>query len=614
MQRHRLLLALSPTVLCSLALSQTIVVPNGYSTVPGNVSNIFPYGDSSTAFPGLHIQFIYDSSEFTNQAIGGPIAITGVKMRAYPTTASWTGGTFATSTVSMSTAAVDYAATTTNYAANHGGDLTVVYSGPIVVQPGTGNGAGVPGPWHIDIVFTTPFLYDPAAGDLAIEFDNPSPGTNWSGGTLTALDHTGPGNSPLPLARRVYGSSAYPAANGVDQYIACLEFGYSPGVNFAQKVNYGSGCYDRPRMAYEQFPANTPIDLVNTQQTLVYAGSGNGGNYVIVGNGPAYDGVIPPLLGVDLAAQPFTSAYGTTWDDASVTVTLPIAQFPNGFPFPGAGSPNTSQITINSNGKVMLGATSDASFATQGSNYASISPFQGTTGAGLATLAVFNVDLDPTVGGHIWYESPSPSGGVRITWADVPNWLQSGGPVPVINQLQMELLPSGTVTFAYGSTVGNGGSAANDGIVGFSAGGGQPVTTMLDWSSLNGFVTGDGSTPLQLDGDNRPVLGTSLNLTLGNIPAGTSIAALIYGLTKFNPGIDLTSFGMPGCRQYCSSQAVVLGIAPGTSFTRPFAVPNSTGLAGVSVKCQGAAYAPGVIPNAVGASSSNGVELVLDIN
>jgi hypothetical protein len=399
--------------------------------------------------------------------------------------------------------------------------------------------------------------------------------------------------------------------------IGRVEMYTSAAGGFASKAPYGTGCYDRPRMVRETFAGNvTPIDLMNTQQTLLYTPNPNGGNYVIVQAGPAYDPVTPAASGVNLALQPFSAAYGTTWDDASSVQTLPAAQFPNGFPFPAAGGGSTTTITVNSNGKIYLGTTLDATFATQGSNYASILPFQGATGAGLPVLAPFNCDIDPTVGGALWYESPSPNGGVRITWAGIPNWQNTvaGSPLAVICDFQMELLPSGIVTFAYGPSLGTGGSAANDAIVGYSAGGGQPVTAMVDWSALSGYVSGDGSIPLTCDASARPVLGTTINVMVGNIPPATPFAAVLYGLIKFNPGISLAGIGMPGCEQYGSQDAMALGIVPGASFSTPFPIPVSTSFSGVSIVCQGAAYNPAAVPNPLGALSSNGLELILDVN
>ena len=383
--------------------------------------------------------------------------------------------------------------------------------------------------------------------------------------------------------------------------------------NFAAKTPYGTGCDDRPRMVHEVFPALAVPDLMNTSWFMFYIADANGGTYTIVPGGPAYDGATPATNGVDLLLGAFTSSSSASWDDGSVVQTLP-ATFAAGFPFPSAGSLTTADITINSNGKLYLGNTTDASFATNGSNYASLAPFAGTTGAGLPVLSPFNVDLDPTVGGNIWYEDPSPNGGVRITWDNILNWQAAAGPPAVLNSLQIELLPSGQVNIAYGASLGTGGSNNNDAIVGYSAGGGEPISSAVDWSALAGHVSGNGTMPLSLDADARPVIGTTINLVIDNIPAASPLAGLIFSLTKHDPGIDLTASGMPGCFQYVNFDAVQLVIAPGTSHLSPYPVPNDPTLSGVLIKLQAAAYNPASIPNALGATSSNGLELLVDVN
>jgi len=225
---HRLsmgVLALAATGASALA-QFSVVLPNGFATTMANTANAFPFASTATAFPGLRIQHVYDSGDFTAQNVTYPILVTGLRWRmADNSTASWTGGTYANVTISMSTAAVDYLATTTNYATNHGANLAVVYSGPVTVQPGVGNGVGLPGPYAVSVTLPAPFLYDPALGDLAIEVDNPSPATNWGGGTFATMSTV---SSPVPAAKRVYGSTLYPNANGVDGNILVQEITYTP--------------------------------------------------------------------------------------------------------------------------------------------------------------------------------------------------------------------------------------------------------------------------------------------------------------------------------------------------------------------------------------------------
>ncbi len=226
MQSMRVIAAAS--ALAVVATAQfSVVLPAGYDTGVENSANVFPFGNAITGYPGLRILHVYDSSHFTSQLINFPILITGLRWRAANTAGSWTGGTYNTATVSLSTAAVDYTAASTTWAANHGPDLTTILNGAVVVQPGTGNGLGVPGPYHVDVQFpTTPFLYDPNLGDLCVDCDVPT--GSWGGGGLTALASVTAAGVPAPLASRVYSSTLYPNANAVDTNILVMQIDYIP--------------------------------------------------------------------------------------------------------------------------------------------------------------------------------------------------------------------------------------------------------------------------------------------------------------------------------------------------------------------------------------------------
>ena len=603
----RMLTLLAAGVLAASAAAQlTVVVPDGTANASGDTSNAFPWGTTAAGWPGLRLMAVYGAVNFTNQNINQPILITGLKWRPDNNAPAYGGGQFNTGVVEMSTSATGWAGITTNYVTNHGPDRTVVYdaalNGPVVHAPTLGTAAWTPQSWCIDITLATPFLYDPSLGDLVVDVDYPA--SSFSGTGVGQMDV----QSLNSNASRIYASTSYPAANGTTlDHGPVIEVTYAAPQGYATKTNYGIGCYDAPRMVREAFPVNSPaIDLANTSWNLIYLPGPSGGNYVITPGGTPFDPT-GPLTGTNIVLGAPTSPPAATWDDASLVYTLPVSRFPAGFPFPGG---SCTDITINSNAKIFLGNTTDPSFATNGAVHGNPSGFYSL----LPQLAPFLNDLDPTVAGGIWVEDPSPSGGVRITWLGIPNWQEVGGPTAVLNDIQCELLPSGMVLWSYGPNLGCSGSNSNDGIVGFSAGNNQPVTPPVDWSTLIGYVTGNGAIPLALNGGSRPVLGTTVTMTIDNIPAGTPLAAMLYGLAQFNPGISLAGLGMPDCYQYCSFDASVLAIAPGTSHTSPFAVPSNPAFAGVIVLSQAAAFNPVAVPNPVGAISSNGVELVLNIN
>jgi hypothetical protein len=377
-------------------------------------------------------------------------------------------------------------------------------------------------------------------------------------------------------------------------------------VSFASRSTYGNvGCYENPRMVSEFWPPASTIDLTGTSWTIVYQPGATGGTYNISAGGLPYDPVTPSVSGIDLASGVYTSSSSATWDDASVTQTL---AFP--FPYPGDGSPSTTEITVNSNGRLYLGNTVDNSFQANGANSLQTPDiFAGTLGPGLPVWAAFMCDLDPTAGGNIWYEDPSPSGGVRITWDQVPNWDDGVTGTTATNSVQIELLPGGTIFLSYGATLGNGGSPDNEAIVGFSAGGGEGEVR-LDWSAITSYDTGDGFAGLACDADANPVLGTTFNIVVDNIPTGTLLGGVIFGLTKFDPGIPLqAALGVP-CDLYTSLDSLVTGALPTGTYSAPFTMPNNPLLAGQIFYSQGFCL-NAAIPNPLGAMTSNGVEMVI---
>jgi len=144
----------------AVAAQTTQVLPASAATTEGNSNNIYPWGTTT-----IRVQHCYDSSHIPAP---GPIIIQRLRIRADGGTNTWAGGTFTNATVTMSTATADYSALSTTFAANHGKDMTKVYSGNITVKP---NGpSGTPRPnYYIDVPFQNNFLYDPAGGDLLID-------------------------------------------------------------------------------------------------------------------------------------------------------------------------------------------------------------------------------------------------------------------------------------------------------------------------------------------------------------------------------------------------------------------------------------------------------------
>lgn len=219
------------------ALAQSsVVIPYGLASTEGNSTNLFPWGRGNNF---IHIEFLYSNSHFLNAGVSAPIAITRLRWRADGAPATWSGGTYGNVRVDLSTAAVPHNAPSTNFAANHGPDVTMVHNGPVVVSPGTTTGVGV-GPYFVDLPLTTPFVYDPNAGSplcVEVQFDN----ATWGGGSTTYLDI----QTTSSLATRVYNSTAWPSTTGIigQNHGAVMEVSYGPAsgltAGFAASVTSG---------------------------------------------------------------------------------------------------------------------------------------------------------------------------------------------------------------------------------------------------------------------------------------------------------------------------------------------------------------------------------------
>lgn len=140
--------------------------------VPGTKENAAGIGNTRPfSFAPARYQQLNFAAEFDE--ITGPSLITEVAFRAGPTADPFTH-TVADLQVNLSTAAVSPLSSA--YETNVGSDDTLVYEGALamnVVSP-----KGGLRPFEVVIPLTTPFLYDPSAGDLLLDLrlhDNPNP-------------------------------------------------------------------------------------------------------------------------------------------------------------------------------------------------------------------------------------------------------------------------------------------------------------------------------------------------------------------------------------------------------------------------------------------------------
>lgn len=688
---HLLRFAAVTAVLGATALAQSIVLPRGFAANVENSANAFPWASSVSTYTGLRIQHVYDSSHFTDEGVTYPIVVSGVRFRAQDvaTTTSWVGGTYSNCSLLLSTAAVDYLATSTAYATNHGANLTVpLNAGQVAVLPGAGNGVGVPGPWFVDIQFgATPFTYDPNAGDLCCEIDQAAPVANWvpngAGTGFTTLASVAGSATLDPKARRVYASTMYPNANGVDQNILVMEVQYAPTpglhASFVADVQAGpsplsvnftdKSVTDDPSgiVAWAwDFNGDNVVDSNQQNPTFVYTTCGtytvqltvidalHGSRtytrtaYIQTDNLTA--NFTTQVIGPNTVQFTDTSSMVATswaWDLDGDNVVDSTAQNPV-WAYPSANAVNvtltaarlcgtpstitrsvtpTQQITTNlaaNNGGASLW-TVYYDINVLNPNGMSITSFDVITNT---VSAAFTVDWYLKVGTYAGSEyNPAP-------WTHVAQ--ASGTSNATANQpslatfAQPLYLPQGSygvalrytgivpryVTLTAASTIANAdvsltlGSAAATTVAPF-----QGTTTTVNsprmWSGTLYYNTYDvmaqagygffapgcaGSMGVSHLSFNLPQLGSTLNVTMNNLPLSACIllTGLSNTMSSFGPlPLDLAPFGAPGCPARVSADSTLFLFGAGNTATWSFPIPAMPYLSGLKLFNQALVLDPG---------------------
>jgi hypothetical protein len=145
------------------ASADVIVVPNALATAEGNDDNFGPFFNDSVRY-----QQVYSASQFPSS--GGPLRITQIAFRPDGSvTDSSLIIRFDSVRIDLSTTGRTPSTLSTDFASNLGADNTTVFNSFVFVNaPVTGPSGG---PKDFTITFAlNPFIYDPSAGDLLIDF------------------------------------------------------------------------------------------------------------------------------------------------------------------------------------------------------------------------------------------------------------------------------------------------------------------------------------------------------------------------------------------------------------------------------------------------------------
>jgi|JRYL01.1.fsa_nt_gb hypothetical protein len=553
---------------------QTLVVPAAAANADGNSSTGYPFDIANGRY--LHI---YDSAHFTNNGVAFPVLISQLAVRANGTTATWTGSTFQLQ-LDVSTSPLDFLSISTTWDNNHGADRAVVYNGSFTIAPGSST-TGTPGPFHAVVQFNPPFFYDPSAGDLTLDFrivGNTVANTPSCDAVTTA---------GVALSRRVFSTTNPPAATATatsGELANVLEFTYAPAPGYASSAAFGTGCYDKESTVYETFTGAT-VDLAGSPtNSLRYVPNASGGFTVVPGSNTFLTPTSPDFLLTD--------------DSVTPAIALPFA-----FPF---GPHTTSSVKMCSNGYLWLRDTETVADTT---------PTPAELVAQGPRIAPLWVDLNPASTdpvttlriGSIHFDLDPVSNNPVFTWLNVPEF----GSANTANQntFQLELDASGAFEIRWQNLAA---TATRTILSGASFGLGVRDGGAFDLTGALPIVTEGDVNALRLATSARPTLGTTFDLVTSEIPSNVVLGAVLIGFTQFNPGIDLTSLGAPGCQQYTSIDALATYLSTGTSFALPQSFPNNPVFAGVNLYAQSAVLSDGA--NALGLISSNGLRLTLDVN
>jgi hypothetical protein len=143
--------------------AQLVVAPNEMATIDGNSSIVAPAGPGS----GIRYMQIFDASQFGS--LSGPSLLTQVALRP-DTTSSPLGRRTFTYRVYASTTSRSVAGLSTTFADNLGTNNTLVFNGTFTQRSENLPGPGDTRQFDILYPFTTPFLYDPSAGNLLLDY------------------------------------------------------------------------------------------------------------------------------------------------------------------------------------------------------------------------------------------------------------------------------------------------------------------------------------------------------------------------------------------------------------------------------------------------------------
>jgi hypothetical protein len=188
----------------SPARADMVIVPSDLAAMEGNSSTSLPFNIAAAGFSSQRLQQIYQQNllpAFPLQFPSGILVITQIAFRPDATLGSAFSTTLPSIRIDLSTTTRTQA-NLSNFATNTGADDTIVFGGatgaPLTLSSAFTGPASGPKDFDIVINLTTPFIYNPANGNLLLDV------RNFGGGTTTLFDAE---DRPVDPVARVYTTS-----------------------------------------------------------------------------------------------------------------------------------------------------------------------------------------------------------------------------------------------------------------------------------------------------------------------------------------------------------------------------------------------------------------------
>lgn len=558
------------------------------------------------------VQYALEGLELQSAGVTDPMLIT--RLRWKPDN-SGAAGTYANVTVRLSTMVGAVAGIGFDYAAHHGPDQAIVYSGPVAVAAATGS-SNTP---YVDIALQQLFRYVPANGPLLIDVAHD--GAGWSGSNGARPSMTVLNQLPIRFATLFFTGTGAPGPLGTTRV---FNVGADIEVVHAPLCGPGYAVIDRPRSGVKPLPPVPPAGTWYTQvEQMPMGGYVLRSDGAIVHYGNATSAGLPPALASGSRYVQFSIglAHGlAVLDDGSIVSwgsnvygQRLVPSLPAGVTWVKVAADRYASFGLRSDGQIV--AWGDNTH--QQLNVPSLPPGVVYTSLAALGLRVRALRSDGQIAS--WGSTASPGlhtvptlpAGLRYTAAtDQSMALRSDGQlVHWHTVVSPPALPSGTYYTALGSCNSGNFATRSDGVtVAWDLFDPELAPLLLpptlsylqideSGNEVVGFLVGPRTSYDRIGGGcagslsaaelvpaNTPRIGQKLQVRLFQLPLGAAVLTTGFSssASPFGPlPIALAQFGMPGCSYFVSPDTSLFVFGQNQQAVVEWDLPNSAGLLGV---------------------------------